>query len=40
MKTLRNSIERNAAIYCMLRVANEALKANKIILLKLNKLTK
>ena len=41
MKTkVSESIERNAAIYCMLQVANEAMRRNQPILLNLKNRTK
>lgn len=37
---MKQSIERNAAIYCMLQIANQAMEANKIVLSNLKKLVK
>jgi hypothetical protein len=37
---MKDSIERNAAIYCRLQIANKAMEANKIVLSNLKKLTK
>lgn len=37
---MKEAIERNAVIYCMLLIANQAMEANKIVLSNLQKLTK